>query len=251
MKNEKLLIYGKHAVFSALNNPKRKIEELFLIKDNLELKKAISLLINKNEKKIKIKYIDNKTIDNIFHHSVKHQGIVASSYKLKIKNYLNIFEKKNDFNYGVILDRITDPNNIGAIYRSAKAFGINFIINTHRNSVFENGTILNVACGAFEDIKTFSTKNISNTLKNFASEGWWTIGLDHDATTNINSIINKMKESDKLIFVFGSEGKGIRRLIKNNCNFIASIPNMPNTKSINVSNAAAIVFYENYREKKN
>ena len=159
-------------------------------------------------------------------------------------------KKKNDFNYGVILDRITDPNNIGAIYRSAKAFGINFIINTHRNSVFENGTILNVACGAFEDIKTFSTKNISNTLKNFASEGWWTIGLDHDATTNINSIINKMKESDKLIFVFGSEGKGIRRLIKNNCNFIASIPNMPNTKSINVSNAAAIVFYENYREKK-
>ena len=109
---------------------------------------------------------------------------------------------------------------------------------------------MNAACGAFENVKTYSTKNISNTLKNFALEDWWTIGLDHDASTNINSIIQKMKKSDKLIFVFGSESKGIRRLIKKNCNFIASIPNMPNTQSINVSNAAAIVFYENYSLKK-
>ena len=108
---------------------------------------------------------------------------------------------------------------------------------------------MNVACGAFEDVKTFSTKNISNTLKNFASEGWWTIGLDHDATTNINSIINKMKESDKLIFVFGSEGKGIRRLIKNNCNFIASIPNML-TKKVLMYLMHAIVFYEKLQLKK-
>lgn len=251
MKNEKFLIYGKHAVFSALNNPKRKIDELLLIKENFEIKKSISLLINKHKRKIKIKYIDNRTIDNIFHHNVKHQGIVASSYKLNIKNYLKIFEKNNNFKYGVILDSITDPNNIGAIYRSASAFGINFIINTHKNSVFENGAILNSACGAFENVETYSTKNISNTLKNFASKNWWTIGLDHDASTNINSTLNKMKESDKLIFVFGSEGKGIRRLIKKNCNFISSIPNMPNTKSINVSNAAAIVFYENYRVKNN
>ena len=94
MKNEKLLIYGKHAVFSALNNPERKIEELLLIKDNFELKKSISLLINKNKRKIKLKYIDNRNIDKIFHHKVKHQGIVASSYKLKIKNYLKFLKKK-------------------------------------------------------------------------------------------------------------------------------------------------------------
>ena len=77
-------------------------------------------------------------------------------------------------------------------------------------------------------------------IKKFISNGWWVIGLDHEASNNIVSIINKINTNDKVIFVLGSEGKGIRRLIKENCNFLGKIPNIPNTHSINVSNAAAI-----------
>ena len=96
-------------------------------------------------------------------------------------------------------------------------------------------------------MQTFITNNITIAIKKFISNGWWVIGLDHEANNNIVSIINKINTDDKVIFVLGSEGKGIRRLIKENCNFLGKIPNIPNTHSINVSNAAAIVFYEIFK----
>ncbi|MDA9559309.1 RNA methyltransferase, partial [Alphaproteobacteria bacterium] len=237
MKKEEFFIYGKHAVFAALNNPERKIDEIMCLEDNTELRKSIQKVLSENNKKIKLKYVSNRTIESMIKKNLKHQGLLAKSYKLEIENYVSIFDKKSSFKnnlkYGVILDRLTDPNNIGAIYRSAKAFGLNFIINTDRHSVIENSTILNSACGAFDTIKTFITNNISTAIKNFISEGWWVIALDHKANSNLDVVINKMTTSDKIIFVFGSEGRGIRRLIKENCNFTVYIPNIANTQSIN------------------
>lgn len=249
MKNEKFFIYGRHAVFAALANLRRRVDEIFVLKDNYELKKSIQLILGQSNKNINLKYVDNNFFDNILQNKVKHQGIAAKTYKLKFLNYTSVFER-DKFKIGVILDSLTDPNNTGAIYRSAKAFDINFIINSTKNAIIENSALLNSACGAFETMDTFVANNISNAIKKFISEGWWIIGLDHQADTNIQGIISKMKITDKFIFVFGSEGKGIRRLIKKNCNFIASIPNAPNTQSINVSNAAAIVFYEIFKMKK-
>lgn len=246
---EPLFIYGKHAVFAAIKNPKRKIEEILVYQDNIELKNSIQTLLEQIKKKIRLKYVNYKKLDNILSGDIKHQGLVAKSKKLEINNYSSIFTSKKRFKSGVILDRLTDPNNIGAIYRSAKAFGMNFIVNTNKHSVIENSAILNSACGAFDSLQTFTTNNVSNTIKSFISHDWWTIGLDHEAKTTIDVIISKMRVRDKLIFVFGSEGKGIRRLIKKNCNFIAGIPNEPYTHSINVSNAAAIVFYEAFKMK--
>ena len=251
MKKEEFFIYGKHAVFSALKNEDRKIDEVICVDDNSELIKSIQIIINNKKKKTKLKHVNIKVLENKIKRDVKHQGVIAKAHRLDIKNYTHIFDKKRSIKknvtYGVILDRLTDPNNIGAIYRSAKAFGVNFIVNTSRHSIIENGTILNSACGAFETIQTFVANNISSAIKNFISEGWWVIGLDHEATSDIHAIIKKMGPKDKIVFVFGSEGKGIRRLIKKNCNFIAGIPNVPNTHSINVSNAAAIVFYEIFK----
>ena len=248
MKNEKFFIYGRHAVFAALANLRRRVDEIYIIRDNQELKKSIGLLLIKNKRKINLRYVDNNFFDITFKKKVKHQGIALKTYKLNLSNYTSVFES-NKFKIGVILDSLTDPNNIGAIYRSAKAFDINFIINSTKNAVTENSALLNSACGAYETMNTFVTNNISNAIKKFIFQGWWVIGLDHKANTNIQDIISKMKITDKFIVVFGSEGKGIRRLIKKNCNFIANIPNAPNTQSINVSNAAAIVFYEIYNMK--
>lgn len=254
MKKEDYYIYGKHAVYSALNNTDRKIDEVFCIdNNNTEIKNKIQKLITNNKNKIKLNYINVNSFENIVKKDVKHQGVLAKAHKLNIKSYLNILDKNrlHEMQYGVILDRITDPHNIGAIYRTANAFGIDFILNTNRNSVIENSTILNAACGAFETMQTFITNNITNAIRNFISKGWWIVALDHQANSNIDTIIKKMNNNDKIIFVFGSEGKGIRRLIKENCNFIVKIPNAPNTQSINVSNAAAIVFYEIFKLNKN
>lgn len=249
MKNEKFFIYGRHAVFAALANLKRRIDEIFLIKDNQDLKTSIELLLIKNKRKINLRYVDNNFFNSTFKKNVKHQGIAIKSYKLNLSNFTSVFESSK-FKVGVILDSLTDPNNTGAIYRSAKAFDINFIINSTKNAITENSALLNSACGAYETMDTFVTNNISNAIKKFISEGWWVIGLDHDANANIEDIIRKMQITDKFIIVLGSEGEGIRRLNKKNCNFLASIPNSPNTNSINVSNAAAIVFYEIFKMKK-
>ena len=250
LKNEKFFIYGKHAVFAALSNLKRKIDVIFIIRNNEELKKSIHQILKKNNRNVKLEYVENNFFEHIFKSNVKHQGIVAKAFKLNLPNYNAVFQN-SDFKYGVILDGLTDANNTGAIYRSAKAFGIDFIINSSKNTIIENNALLNTACGAFETTNTFIANNISNAIKKFISEGWWIIGLDHGAEENIEKVISKMKLTDKLIFVFGSEGKGIRRLIKKNCNFIAKIPNTPNTHSINVSNAAAIIFYETFKMRSN
>lgn len=248
MKNEKLLIYGRHAAFAALINLKRRIDEIYLIKDNLDLKQSLESLLEKYDRNTKLKYVDNNFFDKILNKKVKHQGILVKSYKIDLPNYTKLFQNKK-FRNGIILDSLTDANNTGAIYRSAKAFDIDFIINSTKNSIIENSALLNSACGAFETTNTFITNNISNAIKKCILEGWWVIGLDHKADNNIQEVISKMNIKDKFIFVFGSEGKGIRRLIKQNCNFIASIPNAPNTQSINVSNAAAIIFYEIFKMK--
>jgi 23S rRNA (guanosine2251-2'-O)-methyltransferase len=233
-----------------LKNKKRKIHEVFILEELFDVKKKIINHLKALNKKVKIKTVNSRFFDNNFKNNTKHQGIAILADKLNIESYESIFNNKK-FKLGVILESITDPNNVGAIYRSARAFGIEFIINTTKNSANETASLLNTACGAFESINSFKANNISNAVKRFKKNNWWVVGLDHNVSQNINDIAGKISKNDKYVFIFGSEGKGIKRLIKENCNIIASIPNLPNTKSINVSNAAAIVFYEIYKRQLN
>lgn len=244
---EPLFIYGKHAALSAISNSKRKIDEFYLTKDNKKLYEACENILNKINRKIKCKFVNSKYLDNLLKKQVKHQGIVVKSYKIEMPKYSYIFDK--NFKNGIIIDSITDPNNVGAIYRSARAFGFDFVINSTRNSILENSALINVACGAFDAIDTYKANNISIAIKKLKSEGWWIVGLDHIAKQSISDVLNIINENDKFIFILGSEGKGIKRLIKENCHFLASIPNVPNTNSINVSNAAAISFYEVFKKR--
>ena len=148
--------------------------------------------------------------------------------KLNLESYNNIFINKK-YKLGTILDSITDPNNnVGAIYRSARAFGIEFVINPTRNSLSENAHLLNTACGAFEAINTFRVNNISNAIKKFKENDWWIVGLDHKASLNINAVTKKFLNMINMFF-FRFRGKGIEKTDKENCNFVVSIPNHPNT----------------------
>lgn len=248
-KKQTLLIYGKHAVFAALSNKKRTIDKIFVLNDNLELKKKIIEKLNEINRNLKINNVDKAIFDKILKKNVKHQGVIVLSKKLVLADYKNLFENKS-FKYGVILDSITDPNNMGAIYRSANAFGIDFIINSNQRALIESSALLNTACGAFENVNSYTTNNISNAIKKFKEEGWWVVGLDHKAATEVNEIFLKADSKEKYIFIFGSEGKGIRRLIKKNCNLVTKIPHIVNTHSINVSNTAAIIFYEIFKFRK-
>ena len=250
MLKEKYFIYGRHAVVAALKNSNREIIEIFIKKTDYKLQKTIKIFLNETNRNNKIKFLDSKIIEKNFKYQIKHQGILVLAKKLYLEDFTQIFKNKNNklLRYGVILDGLTDVNNVGAIYRSAKAFGIDFIINTKRNSVLETNSLLNTACGAFDALKTFTTNNIVNSLQKLKDNNWWVIGLDHLGNSSINKTIEKMNANDKFIFILGSEGKGIRKLIKRNCHFLSSIPTLPNTNSINVSNAAAITFHLLYQK---
>ena len=247
-KKDTLFIYGRHASLEVLKNKKRKIHEVFILEELFDLKQMIMKDLETLNKKVKIKTVNSRFFNNNFKNNTKHQGIAIHADKLNIESYDSVFNSKK-FKLGVILESITDPNNVGAIYRSARAFGIEFIISTTKNSANETASLLNTACGAFESIDSFTVNNISNAVKKFKKNNWWVVGLDHRASYNVNDIIGKISKNEKYIFIFGSEGKGIKRLTKESCNIISSIPNLPNTNSINVSNAAAIVFYEIYKRK--
>tara|TARA_X000000950_G_scaffold289000_1_gene409008 strand:- start:2040 stop:2807 length:768 start_codon:yes stop_codon:yes gene_type:complete len=245
---EKYYIYGKHAVLAALKNSERNIQKIFIDKSDNELQKTIRMLLVKANSKNLIELVHKSLIENKLKNKVKHQGVIVQAKKLHLHDFMEIINNNNKYSYkyGVILDSLTDVNNIGAIYRSAKAFGIDFIINTKRKSVLETSSLLNVACGTFDTLKTFTTNNIVNAIQKLKDKNWWIIGMDHLGNININKVLEKMNNDDKCIFVLGSEGKGIRRLVKNNCHFLANIPTMSDANSINVSNAAVIVFYQLY-----
>ena len=160
-------------------------------------------------------------------------------------NAINSLENKNN-SLGIILDNITDPNNVGAIYRSAHAFNADFIISEKKNASCESNTILNSACGAFDKISTFKTANLNQAIQIFKNNGWWVVGLDHNSKLKINDFFTNYSSIKKILLVLGSEGRGIRRLVKENCDYLVSIKTVDQKISINVSNATSIFLHEIY-----
>ena len=246
-KNRTIWLYGRHSVYSAISNSKRKINQI-LVSDHDKIKiEQLNGHLSLSNRNVKPQLVKKSYIDKIIGKELKHQGLIMQTNKLSVYDYKSIFDNKeyiNKHQIGVILDQITDPNNLGSIYRSAFAFNISFIVNISYNSVFETSSLVNTACGAYENISTYKTSNINNSLIKFKKEGWWIVGLDHSAKYNISSQLVKDRNIEKVIVVLGSEGQGIRKLVKSNCDFLLSIPMSRADISLNVSNAASIAFFE-------
>ena len=245
---EKIWIYGRHAVLSALENPKRIIKVVYLLEKEDKLKNNVEKYINKKNKNFLLKIVTRNFIKKNFSTIIKHQGIIAEAVKIEYQdclNAINNLENKNS-SLGIILDNITDPNNVGAIYRSAYAFNADFILSKKKNSPCESNTILNSACGAFDKISTFKTANLNQAIQIFKNNGWWVIGLDHNSKLKINDFFKNYSSIKKILLVLGSEGKGIRRLVKENCDYLVSIETVDQEISINVSNATSIFLHEIY-----
>ena len=162
-------------------------------------------------------------------------ALVDSIFKNKIED-LDFTDGKDRI---VILDQVTDPQNIGAIIRSAAAFGINKLILPSDNAPDENAGIAKAACGCLELIQIAKVTNIKNTIEKLKKMDFWIAGLDTDGKGDINDI----SEIDKLAIIIGSEGKGMRRLTLTHCDFLIKIPISKQVESLNASNAASIIFY--------
>lgn len=232
-------MYGKHAVLAALANPKRSIENIFCTQEVFNNNQN---LISKN----KFQVVTNEFFTKILGQNQPHQGIMAKLYSIFSNDFDDIdFQSKNSTI--AILDQITDPQNIGAIIRSAAAFQINNIIMPNNNTPNENATIAKAASGTLELVKVIKVTNLRNTMESLKKKGFWIIGLDGKAENNFN----KGLITNKTAIVLGSEYTGLRRLTKETCDHLIKIPMSSTVESLNVSNAAAIIFSQLYNINNN
>lgn len=227
-------MYGKHAVLSALNNKHRTIKEVLCTKDVFGQYES---LITRFSHEI----VKPDAINNLLNLKCNHQGIIA-----KVKTIFHSDIRELDFNKKeckiAILDQITDPQNIGSIIRSAAAFDISAIIMPADNSPDENAGLAKTASGCLELVPIVKVTNLKSSIDYLKKAGFWVVGLD----SNTTQVFNKTMASDRLAIVLGSEDTGPRRLTKESCDFLARIPMSGKVESLNVSNAAAIVFYVLY-----
>ncbi|MES2214849.1 MAG: 23S rRNA (guanosine(2251)-2'-O)-methyltransferase RlmB [Pseudomonadota bacterium] len=224
-------LYGTHPVLAALHNPNRQILEISCSENVYEQYKDI---IGKHKYQI----VTNAKLSGMLKADATHQGI-AALVKCIAENDLQAIDLSDPNTKIAILDQITDIHNIGAIMRSAAGFGIKAIIMTHDNSPEENGAMAKAASGALEIVPLVRVTNLRSTIDLLKKQGFWIAGLDGEATQSID----QANLSGKIALILGAEGKGMRRLTLESCDMILSIPIQKSMESLNVSSAAAIVFY--------
>lgn len=237
-KNQ-VTIYGRHAVMSALANPQRKILKVFCLRENLnEIKGKIA--------DNKIVVAERRELDKMLPADAVHQGFAAISEMLagiSIEEICSLAAEEENCRL-LVLDQVTDPQNIGAIIRSCAAFGSMALVVQDKNSPQESGAMLKAAAGTFENMPVCRVTNLSRALDQLKKSGFWVVGMDGYAKTNID----KLDKGGRLAVVMGSEGKGMRRLIEESCDITVRLPIAENVESLNVSTAAAIVLYELSKE---
>ena len=243
--SSKILLFGTHPCLHAILNKNRKIYQIFVTKNSLD-----DLLQFLHSNKIShlqsiIKNVDKAYLDKITEDN-NHQNIAIISSKLIIKTQIDLLQllySKKDLDQLpniLILDQITDPHNIGAIIRNAAAFKFNIIVFSQYNSIQESAVIAKASAGNLEFIQPYVVSNINDLILKLKKIGYWNIGLSGEATQKISDI-NKYKNK---ALILGSEGKGIRKLVKKNCDILLKIEICDDTESLNVASAAAIALFE-------
>ncbi len=236
MRNNKpqevIYIYGKHASLSALCNPKRKIKNIFCTED-------IFALYKKTITQFRYEISNMQSLTKLLGNNQIHQGIVLKLEETIFLSNINELDLTKPKCTIAILDQITDPQNIGAIIRSAAAFDVDAIIMASDNAPNENGTIAKAASGTLEIVPIVKVVNLVRTMEQLKKLGFWIIGMDGKS----GHPLDKKICSDKVAIVLGSEDSGMRPLVKKTCDFFTKIAISDKVESLNVSNAASIMFH--------
>jgi len=230
------IMYGKHAVFAALRNKSRKIIRIIATEKNLDL---LSQAEDIDLKHIPVEKATRQEIDRYVKDTDIHQGIIAEVKPIDEISFDVLLTKRNI----LILDQITDSQNIGAIWRNAAAFNTDAIILTKDNSPAENALWAKNASGTLENLPFIRITNLSSIIKELKKNDFWIIGMDGYSKTSIAEIPNY----DKKAIIMGSEGKGMRKLTTELCDITAYIPIAEDVESLNVSSATAITLYQIFK----
>jgi 23S rRNA (guanosine2251-2'-O)-methyltransferase len=231
-------IFGMHAAEAALLNAKRNISHAYLTENGAA---RLGALIA--SRAIPATPSTPAALDALLGGDAVHQGIVLHVEPLTQPDLASFLESlpEGARSKVAILDQVTDPHNVGAVLRSAAAFGISALIVQARHSPPLSGTLAKAASGALEHVPVIETVNLARALDKLKEHDFYCIGFDSEAELLFGG---EAVTSPRLAFVFGAEDKGIRRLVREACDGLYALSAPGQIKSLNVSNAAAIVFYE-------
>lgn len=237
------IVAGRNPVMEALNG-ERTVERIF-IADGAEgsISKIVAVA---REQGVMVDFVAREKIDSMAQ-GVKHQGVVAKISKYEYASVDDILDKarvSGEDPFLIILDGIEDPHNLGAIIRTAECAGAHGVIVPERRSCALTPTVALSAAGAVERVPVAKVTNLNRTIDYLKKKGVWIAAADMDGETCFAANL-----SGAIALVIGSEGKGVSRLVKENCDFIISIPMSGTINSLNASNAAAILMYEIRRQR--
>lgn len=224
-----VIIFGFHAVLTALTANKRRILDLYVTQNSLP--RVIDIV---KVRGIEPKIVEAKHLSAHLGKEVVHQGFLIEAGPLPDADIADI---QNMTGVILVLDQITDPHNVGAIVRTACAFGVDALIVTQRHSPNFSGVLAKIASGGLEHLLIVDATNLARALEDLHARGYMIVGLDSLGSESISEITL----STPLALVFGSEDRGLRRLTRENCDAIARLDLPGPIQSLNVSNACAAV----------
>lgn len=225
-------LWGRHAVEAALNNPDRTPRKLWATRE------GVDSLDGELPANFPLEYASPADLARLVARDAPHQGLVLECNALE-DVFLDEVLDGDPTRPIVVLDQVTDPHNVGAILRSAAAFGAAAIVTQDRHAPPESGTVAKSASGALEVVPWIRVVNLARALEELAEAGYWRIGLAGEATDTLADAL----PTGAVALVLGAEGEGMRHNIRQHCDAIARLPMSGAIESLNVSNAAAITLY--------
>ena len=243
-------LYGRHAVAAALANPQRRWRRLAVLSGQ-EAEAAALVAASRAERRglaDPIAVLDRAALETLLPEDAVHQGWALQVEPLDPADLDDILRAVSVIQGAaterraliVMLDQVSDPHNVGAVLRSAAAFGAAALIVSEHGMPQADATLGKAASGALDLVPLVRVVNLARALDRLKEEGFWSCGLDEDAPVPL-SVLDL---GERVVLVLGAEGSGLRRLVRERCDFLARLPTRPEMPSLNVSNAAAVALYE-------
>ena len=227
-------IYGRKPVIDAIDSGVT-IYKAYIVKQKSKIVEEIITKLKKAN--VEINFVDKRFFDKI---DMNHQGVMveAESFKYKDLSQLDKYQRL------IILDQIEDPHNLGAIIRSAESFGFDGVIIPERRSASVSPIVYKTSAGSINNINIIMVKNTNRAIEKIKEAGFWVYGLACEASSEID----KADLKGKVCLVVGNEGRGLSRLVRENCDILINIPMKGFVNSLNASVASAIAMYEVLRQ---
>ena len=230
--HQSVWLFGRHAVLAALANPERRIERVLATREAAER--------HSTELGSKLELLTRDELGHRLPTGAVHQGLAALVAPLEEPQLEDVLARCGANALVLALDQVTDPHNIGAILRTAAAFGVAGVIVTERHAPADTGVLAKAASGGLEIVPMLRAVNLARTLEQLKEAGFWLHGLDERGDT----AVDELDLGGRAGVVLGAEAEGLRRLTAEKCDRLVTIPTDQRLAALNVSNAAAVAAYE-------